>query len=368
MSMDGHFLIGILTTTAGAMALPLSVFLAFFVVKPEQRPQLSRRAMAAAIFFLALFVLGCVNLYMVCNIGNEDRGQPVREDQTEDSQEPDGQGGQDGSKQEAGGIGHSISPEEDLSPEELLVEQNWDEIQRQKAAYSEADTEKLGSEGGDVSLYVCEKAGCIFQDQMKTGDCRALAGAAVSSAKVLIMDYSTDTMICTLSSEKYGSVRYSPGNQKKFYAIVFHDNYDICVTCPFQVVNEDRNNWADIFLEKKDCQYTPLFQLRLYMPNLDAGGEYSTVPAGYDTRFRPKNIYEDRFGSSYPGSASESGILRWDNRSYFSLSTDYVVEVWLLRESGTDWIESKHETFDGSVTNSNQIDLFFEFDQEDSGT
>lgn len=368
MSMDGSYLIGIITTAISVIGLPITILLVFFEVKPVQKKQISAIEMAVLLGLTVLLGIGIVNLNAVNSMNQRNRDEQGGKDQTEDSQEPDGQGGQDGSEQEAGGTGHSIFQEEDLSPEELLVEQNWDEIQRQKAAYSEADTEKLGSEGGDVNLYVCEKAGCIFQDQMKTGDCRALAGAAVSSAKVLIMDYSTDTMICTLSSEKYGSVRYSPGNQKKFYAIVFHDNYDICVTCPFQVVNEDRNNWADIFLEKKDCQYTPLFQLRLYMPDLDSGGGYSPVPAGYDGRFQPKNIYENRFGSTYPGSTSESGILHWDNRSYFSLSTDYVVEVWLLRESGTDWIESKHETFDGSVTSSNQIDLLFEFDQEDSGT
>ena len=123
MSMGWHFLIGILVTTAGAMALPLTLFFAFFEVKPEQRKQLSRREMAAAIVALTLLVLGIVNMYMLYEIGFKDCEGPDSDHQTEDSQEADSQ--EDGNTY---GLddGETVddSSDKDLSPEELLVKEN----------------------------------------------------------------------------------------------------------------------------------------------------------------------------------------------------------------------------------------------------
>lgn len=363
--MGWPFLIGILTTTAGAMALPLAIFSIFFGVKPEQRPLLSRRAMAAALFFLALFALGCVNLYMVCNIGNEDRGQPVRENQTEDPQEPDGQDGGDGSEQGAGGTGHTIIiPEEDLSPEELLVKQNWDEIQQLKAQYSEADTETFSNESDILRISICETAGYVFQDLMKTEKCDTLRGMNIPNVTVVIMDYSTDQILCTLTSDEESGIFYSPGNEKEFYAAAFHDDYDIYVTHPFKVTHGNGRAWTSICLEKKENRYTPLSRLQLHMLNADR--LYTIVPPQYGvTFFMTKN---GRSSSYCYGSITESGVLIYKEGTYFSLNTDYTMELYLEQPSEPDPIESMHETFNGSDANSNQTHLYFQFNQDGSDT
>lgn len=368
MSMLGHVFFKDLKLTASVMAIPLAILFVYFEVKPEQRPQLSRRAMAAAIFFLTLFVLCLVNLYVMWDIVNENRDQPADKDPLGDSTAPSGQDGEGGSEQGAGGTGHTIISEEDLSPEELLVKQNWDEIQRLKAEYSEADTETFSSESGSVDFHIYEKAGYIFQDLMQTGDYIALKGKEVSSAKVVIMDYFSDTIISTLRSEERGYVRYSHGNQEKFYGIIFHDDYDIYVTCPLRIVSGEECYGPEVFLEKRNSQYTPLFQLRLYT-DIDPTNKYSTAPFRYGVEFCLKDAYNNEIGgNSYHTSMYEDGVLSWGDKTYFSLNTSYIIDISLHRGSGKNQIESTHQTFDGTVTSSNQIDLLFEFDQEDSGT
>lgn len=167
-----------------------------------------------------------------------------------------------------------------------------------KAEYSEGDTEVLGSDSGSVEFNLYEKAGYVFENLMETGDRDILLGEEISFAKLVIMDYSSDTVICTLNSGEIGFVRYSPGNQKKFYIVVLHDDYNIHVTPPFQVVSEGQRRWTKIFLEKKDSQYTSLFQLRLYMESPNLFERYSIVPPGYDIIFYTKNMRSKYFVSA----------------------------------------------------------------------
>lgn len=363
MSTLGPFLISILLTTVSVMAFPLAILPIFAEVKPIEKKQLSSREMKLAIALLGLYILGFVNLYAIWNIGNKNPGEPDGGDPIVDSQGPAGQDGEDAPQQD------NDDENADLSPEELLVKQNWDEIQQLKAEYSQGDTEVLGSDSGSVEFNLYEKAGYVFENLMETGDRDILLGEEISFAKLVIMDYSSDTVICTLNSGEIGFVRYSPGNQKKFYIVVLHDDYNIHVTPPFQVVSEGQRRWTNIFLEKKDSQYTSLFQLRLYMESPNLLERYSIVPPGYDIIFYTKNIYDNQNGGTpYQSSTSESGILYWDNKSYFCLNTDYIMDISLQFLSGTFQVESTHRTFDGSVTNSNQIDLYFNFNQEDSDT
>lgn len=364
MSTLGSFLIGILIAAAGAMAIPLAILFAFFEVKQEQREQLSRRGMAVAIFFLALFILGCVNLYMVCNIGNEDRDQPIYENPTKDSQEPDGQDGEDGPKQDDGET-VDAPPEEDLSPEELLVKQNWDVIQELKAQYSDADAEIFSNESDSLGIDTCETAGYVFQDSLGTVKCDTLKGMNVPNVTLVIMDYSTDQILRAFNSEEGYGIRYSPGNEKEFYAVAFHEDYEIYVTHPIKVMHgEESRYWTTICLEKKESQYTPPSRLRNLLLNTDQG--YSIVPPQYYAVFSLKKDGKS-FGNCY-GRTTESGILIWGQGTYFSLNTDYMMELWLKESSDSDSIESTHQTFDGSVRNTNQIDLHFEFNQEDGNT
>lgn len=256
----------------------------------------------------------------------------------------------------------------DLSPEELLIKQNWDVIQQLKAEYSEADTKVIESESGSVELYIYETGGYVYQDLTKRERIDTLLGTYVPFADVIIMDYASDTVICPLTSGENEAVRYSPGNQKKFYCVVFCDDYDIRVTYPYQVVGGEGHGWDYIFLEKSGGQYTSLSQLRLYARSLDSGEGYSIVPSDYNVNFTLRNIANDQSGgTSYNSFVTEAGILGWGRGSYFSLNTDYVVDLYIECVSGEDRIKSNHRTFDGLVTNSNQVDLYFDFDQEDNG-
>lgn len=364
MSTLGPFLISILLTTLSAMAFPLAILPFFAEVKPVEKKQLSSREMKLAIALLGLYILGFLNLYAIWNIGNKTPGEPDGGNPIVDSQGPDSQDDQDGSEQEAGGTGHSTSPEEDLSPEELLVKQNWDEIQRLKARYSTADTETFSNESDILRIRICETAGYIFQDLMKTENCYVLRGMDIPNVRVVIMDYSTDQILCTLTSDGESGVFYSPGNEKEFYAAVFHDDYDIYVTHPFKVTHGNEGVYSSICLEKKGSQYTPLSRLQLHMLNADQ--LYTIVPPQYEVRFFMTKS-DPSFDHCY-GNTTESGILTHYGGTYFSLNTDYTMELYLEQPSEPDWIESTHETFNGSDANSNLTHLYFEFNQEDSNT
>lgn len=367
MSTLGPFLISILLTTLSAMAFPLAILPFFAEVKPVEKKQLSSREMKLAIALLGLYILGFLNLYAIWNIGNKPSGEPDGGNPIVDSQGSDGEDSQDGSEQEAGGTGHSISPEEDLSPEELLVKQNWDEIQRLKAQYSETDTEVFENEDESLIFYIYEKAVLVFQDPAKAEVCDILSGKEVSNVKLVILDYSTDQILRTFYSGSDSYCRYSPGNEKIFYAVLFHDDYHIYVTRPFKVTRGNTPYGTAIYLEKKGAQYTPMFQLRLHVKDLHTDEDYSVVSSRNNAAISVvKNDgieYDRRYGGT-----TESGILTWMEGTYFSLNTDYKLDLYLQQTSEAGSIDSTHQTFDGSVTNSNQIDLFFEFNQEDSGT
>lgn len=365
LSMGWHFLIGILVTTAGAMALPLTLFFAFFEVKPEQRKQLSRREMAAAIIALALLVLGIVNMYMLYDIGYKDHKGPDSDDQTEDSQEPGTQEDENTSGQDDSGTADDSS-DKDLSPEELLVKENWDEIQRLKAEYSKTDTETVKSESESLQIEICETAGYIFLDLMKTEACATLDGMRVPNVTLVVMDYSTDQILCSFNSGEGWCIVYSPGNEEEFYAVAFHDDYDIYVTHPFKVIHGEGNHGTSIYLEKKGSQYTPPCRLRLFMRDMNTEHGYFIVPTQYKAVFTMEKNGTQFV--SFHGRTTESGILTWSQGTYFSLNTDYIMDIYLREAFEDDSIESMHQTFDGSITNSNQIDFYFDFNQEGGST
>lgn len=348
----------------GLIGITLTFFLTFFQVKSSQRIQLTGKEMAFMLVSLSLLVIGIVLWRAVSNASSENPGGPDGGDPIVDSQGSGGRDGQDGSEQEAGGTGHTISPDEDLSPEELLVKQNWDEIQRLKARYSTADTETFSNESDILRIRICETAGYIFQDLMKTENCYVLRGMDIPNVRVVIMDYSTDQILCTLTSDGESGVFYSPGNEKEFYAAVFHDDYDIYVTHPFKVTHGNEGVYSSICLEKKGSQYTPLSRLQLHMLNADQ--LYTIVPPQYEVRFFMTKS-DPSFDHCY-GNTTESGILTHYGGTYFSLNTDYTMELYLEQPSEPDWIESTHETFNGSDANSNLTHLYFEFNQEDSNT
>lgn len=353
------FLLSILGAAASMMALPLAILPIFFTVKPVQKKQLTSREALLALTALALLLFGVANLQAAWNLSQERLREPGGGDAVVGSQGP---GSQDGPEQEAGGTRHTISPDEDLSPEELLVKQNWDEIRRLKARYSKADTETFSNESDLLRISICETAGYVFQDLAETENRHALRGRYIPNVTVVIMDYSTDQILCTLTSDEEFGVLYSPGNEKEFYAAAFHDDYDIYVTHPFKVTHGNGGACSSICLEKKGSQYTPLSRLQLHMLNADQ--RYTLVPPHYQVRF-----FMAKNGSSFDrcyGSTTESGVLTYEQGTYFSLNTGYTMELYLEQPSEPVWIESTRETFSGSDANSNLTHLYFHFNQEDS--
>ncbi len=364
MSVNGPTIIAILLTAIGALGLPITIFLIFFEVKPSQKKKLSVREMTFILMWLMLLVLGLVNLHFVVDINSNNSSEQDNNIQSESSQESSEQdnniqseSSQESSEQDSDG---AVKDDEKahLSLEELLIRQNLDLIQQLKDEYSEADTRVIKSESGSVVFYINERAGRVYHDLMNTEEYDILVGRRILSAKMVIMDYSSDEIICTLTSSD--NIRYSPGNQNKFYCVVFHDDYDIYVTCPIQVVSGEESGKFFMNLEKKDCQYTPLFQLRLYMTSPDEDKSYCIASSYKDAIFTCRSLRDSKTGSTYYGITTESGILSWGTQTYFSLSTDYIMDIYLSPESNHE-IKSTHCTFDGSVTNSNQIDLYFDF-------
>lgn len=349
----------------GLIGIVISVFLAFFQVEPSEGIHLTGKEMAFMLVSLSLLVIGIMLWLAVSNASSENPGGPDGGDPIVDSQGPGSQERQDG---ETAPQQDNDDEDKDLSPEELLVKQNWDEIQRLKAQYSEADTKVFQNEYESMEFHISEKAVLVFQDPANAEVCDILSGKGVSNVKLVILDYSTDQILFTLYSGDESYCRYSPGNEKIFYAVLFHDDYHIYVTRPFKVIRGNIPPYGtSIYLEKKEAQYTPMFQLRLHVKDLHTDEEYPVVPSQYNAAISV--VKND--GTEYDwrcGRTTESGILTWMEGTYFSLNTDYKLDLYLQQTSEAGSIESTHQTFNGSITNSNQIDLSFEFNQEDSGT
>lgn len=314
-------------TASGFLGLLITILLIFFDIKPTQKKHVSALTMIFILISSTLLILGVVNLHAVTNLNNE----------IHDSQDTD------------------------FSPKEF-IEQNSDLIRQLKAEYSNEDTQIIEDKRGTAQFYICEKAGYVFHNLMKTGESAILYGKIISSVKVIIIDYLSDEIINTLTSKKDGIVRYSPENQNQFYFVAFHDEYDIYVSHPIQVVRgEADSNSSYICLEAKNSQYTPLYQFHLYMQNSDVDGQYSVVPSDYSVEVCCKNATDyQSTGPTYHPKISDSGLLLWGNKTYFSLNTDYVIGISLWHESDPN-SKSVIQMFRGSIKESFQIYLYFVF-------
>lgn len=344
--------ISVLVTASGFIGLAVTILSIFFEIKPAQKKHISTVEMCLAIGCLTLLILGSVNLYYVWDSGDDEQ-----EKQNSSIQEGDDLGADE--VQTVEGL------DEDLSPEELLVRQNLDLIQQLKTEYSEDDMEVVESESNSVQFYIQERAGYVFRDLRKAGEFEILGGDNIFAAKVIILDYSSDEIICTLTSDEDGLVRHSPGNQNTFYGVIFHDDYDIYVTPPLQVVSGEYSGGFSVYLEGKESEYTPLCQLRLCIePNV--GMQPSVTSSEYSAEFHFEKILADRAIaiSSYGAGVEEAGILSWRGNTYFSINTKYVMDVSLSYGDGFDYF-SAHQKVDGLVRNSNLIDLYFEFETEE---
>ncbi len=250
--------------------------------------------------------------------------------------------------------------------EKIQIEQNYDLIQQMKEKYTDSDS--IIIENRDVEFYIRDKAGCVYRDIMKTGKCEILAGEYIHGAKIIILDYFSDEILDVCTSINNG-VQYLPESQ--FYCVIFHDEYEMYVTPSIQVVGGEGYNYVPIYMDKKDAQYTPLFQFNLYMRDLQSNGRFTLVSKDYIISLYCMNIYSGMGSTSYIKEISKPGkMLFWEN-SYFSLRTDYSIHFSLFHKSDEDIILSgqtidvllAEQTIDGFIIDSNIVDIFFEVDK-----
>lgn len=251
-----------------------------------------------------------------------------------------------------------------LSSQEI-VKQSFDLIQQLKSEYSIADTVTVMYD--KVIFQINEKAGYIYQNLTKKGKFIVLSGDSLPSSKMIILDYSNDDIIYDFSSQQDGEVIFSPGNDNKFYCVVFHDNYDIYVSPPIQVVGGEYCERIEICLEREDFEYTPLFQFRLYVQDLGTDEEYSIASGADDHEywgnFEIVNKYSNESSSARSWKMSDTGMIEWNGYAFFSLNTNYVMDISLSRNNDFS-CKSTHYTFDGSIEGSNLIDIYLEFSDE----
>lgn len=195
-----------------------------------------------------------------------------------------------------------------------------------------------------------------------------LAGAYVSSAKVIILDYFSDNKIYEYDS-KGDITRYVPANHDKFYCVVVHNDYDLYVTPPIQVIGGERYNDVDIYLDKKGISYTPLSQIRLCVQNSKSDESHSSTPSDYIVRFNCTSINNGGGYLTYViDKIPNSGILSCGKCSYFSLNTDYKLDISLYHQAD-DTSQLAHQTYDGSFRDSNSVaEIIFELDNENDAS
>lgn len=343
--------ISVLVTASGFIGLAVTILSIFLEIKPAQKIHISAVEMFFVIVCLALLILGSVNLYYVLGSRNDEQ-----EKQNSSIQEWDDPGEDDVQTVE--------DLDEDLSSEELFVRQNLDLIQQLKSEYSETDMRVVESESNSVQFFIQERAGYVFQNLMKTGEYDILGGDDVSAAKMIVLDYNSDEIICTLTSDENGLVRYSPGNQNTFYCIVSHEDYDIYVTPPLQVISGEYLGSFSIYLEEKGSEYMPLCQFRLFVKDSDKNVKPSAATSKYDVLIHFEKIFANDSSRSggFRKALDDTGILSCRG-TYFSISTKYVMDISLLYVDYN--LQSTHQRIDSPVTNSNQVDLYFEFDTEE---
>ena len=339
--------ISVLITAIGFLGSLISIFLCFFQVKDPIN--ILKKDMGFIIIWLSLMSIGIVNLYNSIDTSEpnisvneiDDQEASIVAEQNKDVPQPNDE-------------------EANLSEVESLIKQNWDLIQQLKEQYSDEDTKII--ENNSVKFWVYEKAGYIYSDLKKTGKYEILEGEIVSPYKVVILDYSSDDIIYEFSPEDSNFIKYSPGNQDKFYCIIFHENYDVYVTPPIQVVGGETDLSNDIFLSKKDDKYTPLFQL--CANKKDSSDEYYVnCSTDYRVLFYCQKINSNKSKTYNHAKVLDSGILSCYGYEYFSLNTNYVMELSLYHESNPD-LELSNTTFNGFIKNSNLVDINFSIDSE----
>lgn len=140
---------------------------------------------------------------------------------------------------------------------------------------------------------------------------------------------------------------------------MFHENYNIYVTPPIQVVSGGNNDSFLLQLEEKGSEYTPLCQFRIHVQDPSADTPYSIASPEDMIHFHCEAVMSDEtiVCGGYGSSVNELGILSWSNKTYFSLNTKYTMDIFLYRGR----LKSTHNKISSFPENSNIMDLYFEY-------
>ena len=349
-------LMSIIITAAGLLGVLVSIVFIFFKVK--EPIEITKKDTIYIIIWLILMTLGGVNLYFVYNNDNNVKsGEENNNIQESDDQD------QPSSTEEV----YTIANDDTLSEKELLlIKQNYELIQQLKAEYTDEDTITIQVES--VYFYLVERACYVFRNLKKDGTYYELDGADVLSSKVIFLDYYSDEIIYDFDLKQQGTIHYTfTENIDKFYCVVFLDDYEIYVSRPISVIlgDEEYSSSIEFFLNKEDDKYTSLFQIRIHM--LDIKSNYSDIPISddYIVKMEYKDIASGNCSRKYYTEISESGILEYNNCSYFSLNENYVMNFYLYHKIDDDNSELvAQEKFNGDITNSNLVDIYFTLEDE----
>lgn len=247
------------------------------------------------------------------------------------------------------------------SKEELLIKQNWDLIQQLKGEYLDEDIKII--ENNRVIFWFYETAGYIYSDIKKHEEVEMLEGDKVSPSKVIILDYLSDGIIYTFNPQGKTSIEFFPNNQDTFYCIFFHEDYKLYVTQPIKLIGGDDFGGIDILLSRDGDEYTPLFQLRIYINDFQQDGYYSICPPDYFVEIQCKNIHSNEGNNFCCTEISNSGIISYNSCKYFSMNTDYIMDLYLYRKSDP-YNTLSNATFYGVPSDSNVSKIFFDIINE----
>lgn len=343
--------INIIITASGLIGLVITILSLFFDVKPFKRA-ICKKDMVLIIIWLSLAILGIVNLYYM---------RKENDDAIENQSEIDIH---ESSSSIEEGDSESESSTETLSEDELLIEQNFDLIQQLKAEYSDEDTKILESD--TVFLSFSERAGYVFRDLKENAMSCNLSGIKVTPSKVIILDYFNDEIIYSFTPKQEGDIEYLPGDQNKFYCVVFHDEYEIYVTPPVSVVGGEKKYGFHSWLNTKDEEYTPLFQIRTYIRDSKLDNSYSIISNDYIIKVQYNSKDSGNKSYAHEMEISEYGILSYSGFTYFSLNTNYEMYISLYRKTDDDPELIEQQIFDGTISNSNLINLYFDLEDENT--
>lgn len=249
--------------------------------------------------------------------------------------------------------------------DENPIAQNLDAILQKKTEYTGSDIQLVGSDR--VLINIREKAGYICYDLQDLDKHYSLDGGLLDSSTVYFLDYETNNVICTLSSSENGTVEYYPVNTIRFFCVVITSGYELFVSSPMQALEGEESKTIDFFLEKSDCTYSTLFQVRIQACDSSQTTQDFCILSNAIVSFQCVGRYSDHsffHSAHYTGETTSSGTISFGPKCYFSISTRYVLDVSLkgVDISSGEKVSLLYETIDGSINNTNLIDIFFEYD------